>query len=257
MSDVTSLFNYADLAFAAYANLNSGDTNLPVNIDALAGPTGAGMSLTQSTAFASRHPTVVTTSSDPTTGFQVTVFKDSTGNLTVAFRGTEIPQDLPTGADIVGSGAGYDQIVAMVNWWARASASPGQMVQQFRLVSYAPEAVPADAVVLRPNGIQVLVLEAAAPAEAFSVQEGNLSEALLADSDHRVDVTGHSLGGHLSMAFSSLFAARTGQVTVFNTPGFIITSGVRLGLLHKGAGGGLWRKRGTFANVLRCERGHG
>ena len=211
-------FQNAELSLASYATLDLGPTETAKNIGELI---RSGMSLTQATQFAKLYPTVVTTSGDPTTGFQVTVFKDTAGNLTVAFRGTEIPEDLPTGADMIGLGAAYDQIVAMANWWERASAQPGQMVQQFRLARYAPEAVPADAVVLRPNGIQVLVLEAAAPAEAFSVQEGNLSEALLADSDHRVDVTGHSLGGHLSMAFSSLFAARTGQVTVFNTPGFI------------------------------------
>ena len=55
------------------------------------------------------------------------------GNLTVAFRGTEIPEDLPTGADMLLAGAAYDQIVAMVNWWVKATTPRGQMAQQFRL----------------------------------------------------------------------------------------------------------------------------
>jgi pimeloyl-ACP methyl ester carboxylesterase len=116
----------------------------------------------------------------------------------------------------VGAGAGYNQIVAMANWWAKASAPSGQMVQQFRLISYAPDVVPAGAVVLRSDGVQSLVLEAAPTVEAT----GELAAALVSDADGRVDVTGHSLGGHLAMAFSSLFASHTGQVTVFNAPGF-------------------------------------
>src|SRR5438034_3307402 len=219
MNDATSLFNAAELALASYSTLQDGATAIDDQIRALRLTSGAQMSLTEAIAFASRFPTVVTHFSDPATGFQVTVFKDTVGdapgNLTVAFRGTEIPEDLPTGADIVGAGAGYDQIVAMANWWAKVSAKD-QMVQQFRLASYAPEAVPEGAVVLRPNGVQSLVLEAA----PWAAATGELTDTIAADPDGRVDVTGHSLGGHLAMAFSSLFAARTGRVTVFNAPGF-------------------------------------
>ena len=222
-----ALFTNVELALAAYATLVTGPTD--DQRGALQDAAGSGMPPNQALAFAARYPTVVTTFEDPTTGLQLTVFKDtpgnSGGNLTVAFRGTTIPEDLPTGADIVGSGAAYNQIVAMANWWARASAPPDQInVKQFQLASYAPDAVPADAVALRPNGEEILVLEAAASAPAFTVAQGNLNAALDADPDHRVDLTGHSLGGHLAMSFSSLFSAQTGQVTVFNAPGFSSTT---------------------------------
>lgn len=153
------------------------------------------------------------------TGFSVTVFKDPVGNLTVAFRGVNDLGDLSTALDIHGSGAAYEQIVAMANWWARVSAPEGD-VQQFRLTSYSVDSIPVDAVVLRSDDQFTFVLEVAAPAAAFT-DERNISAALLADPDGRVDLAGQSLGGHLSLAFSSLFAASTGQVTVFNTPGFI------------------------------------
>jgi hypothetical protein len=48
---------------------------------------------------------------------------------------------------------------------------------------------------------------------------GVLAAALAADTV--IDVTGHSLGGHLAMAFGSLFATQTADVTVFNAPGFV------------------------------------
>lgn len=178
------------------------------------------MSLTEAIEFARRYPTVVTNFDDPATGLQLTVFKDTAGdlpgNLTIAFRGTTIPEDLAAGVEIVGAGAAYSQIVAMANWWARDSAPQGQIVQQFQLVNYALDVVPAGVVVLRSDSMQSLVLEAGLPVAAT----GTLTAALTSDADGRVDLTGHSLGGHLAMAFSGLFASRTGQVTVFNAPGF-------------------------------------
>src|SRR5687767_4647599 len=128
------LFESAQLALAAYADLLTGNTN-----DQRPALEQADLTSTQAQQFATRYPTVVTQFNDTLaeggmdTGLSVTVFKDSTGRLMVAFRGVDElapgnQSDLPTGADIVGAGAGYDQIVAMVNWWAKASTSAGQMV---------------------------------------------------------------------------------------------------------------------------------
>jgi putative lipase involved disintegration of autophagic bodies len=63
-------------------------------------------------------------------------------------------------------------------------------------------------------------LDVAPQAAAFS-DERNISQRLAnEDTNAKVDLTGHSLGGHLALAFSSLFDSVTGQVTVFNAPGF-------------------------------------
>lgn len=219
------LFNSAELSLASYSTLVQGETRLQTS--ALQAE-GKGMSLTQATAFATRFPTVITQYADTLangglgTGFNATVFKDATGNLTLAIRGTDSlgvtgdASDLSTGLDIVGSGAGYDQIVAMVNWWNRASAPAGQMVNQFRLAEVPLNQIPSGAVVLRSGAESAYVLNVAPQVAAT----GELAAALAVDPDLRVDLTGHSLGGHLAMAFSSLFASRTGQVTVFNAPGF-------------------------------------
>jgi Ca2+-binding RTX toxin-like protein len=139
--------------------------------------------------------------------------------MSVAIRGTELVDtgDLNADADIVGNGAAYSQIVAMVNWWARVSAGKGQLVDQYRLATYSASSVPPGAVVLREADFEVVVLEAAPPVAST----GEVAEALAKDPDLKIDVTGHSLGGHLAMAFSTLFGAQVGQTVVFNAPGFI------------------------------------
>jgi hypothetical protein len=213
------LYQNAELSLAAYATFvlnptGESNTSSRENINALR---ATRMSGAQADEFVLRYPTIVTQYHDNTSDFDVAAFKDAAGNITVAFRGTTIPEDLPTGAYIVGAGAAYDQIVAMANWWLRVSSPQGSSVAQYRLATYQPGAAPEGAVVLREDGISVWVLEDA-PRQAAS---GALMVALGADSDGKVDVTGHSLGGHLSMTFSSLFASHTGQVTVFNAPGFI------------------------------------
>jgi len=226
MSNVTQLFETAELAQASYANLFVGGTNLRVNADALQSPSGAGTSPTQLIDFAKRYPAILTQFNDEVanggmgTGLSATVFRDAAtpGNLTLAFRGTElVPNDLGTALNIWLSSAGYDQIVAMVNWWNRASALKDVEVAQFSLGWMATSDVPAGAVVLGIVGEESYVLAAADRKKAT----GELYDALQNDPDHKVEVTGHSLGGHLAMAFSTIFASSTAGATVFNAPGFI------------------------------------
>lgn len=221
--NIQSAFNLAELAFASYASLNSGSTDL--QRQALEAD-GARMAPSQAENFAARFPIIVTQYNDITaaegmgTGFNATVFKDSAtpGNITLAIRGTDalLGNDAAADSSIAVSGAAYDQIVAMVNWWLRATMLKDQMVNQFRLVSYSPDTVPAGAVVLRSTAESAYVLDVALQVKAT----GEVQAALAADPDLRVEVTGHSLGGHLALAFSTLFSGQTGQVTVFNAPGF-------------------------------------
>ncbi len=173
MGTAGTLYNYAELAQAAYADLTAGPTNTLSNLSELKDPDdGAGMTQTQADEFAARYPEIVVQYTDPDTGFSATVFKSSTGQLTLAIRGTdEFPgADADDDYDIWANGLAREQITEMYNWWQTASVS------------------------------------------------GDLALALA--DDGVIDVTGHSLGGHLAMAFSSLFPDQTEEVAVFNAPGF-------------------------------------
>lgn len=218
--NASNLLNAAELATAAYATLNT---------SALAGQRtalmNAGMAGNQADKFSPRFQ-VMTQYADTLapagmgTGFNATVFKDVSGNLTLAIRGTDalLSNDAAADSSIAVGGAGYDQIVAMVNWWLRATRPQDQMVNQFRLAEVPLSSVSEGAVVLRSGAAPntAYVLDVAPQVNAT----GEVQAALAADPDLRVEVTGHSLGGHLALAFSTLFSGQTGQVTVFNAPGF-------------------------------------
>jgi len=193
--NIQNLFDNAELAMAAYATLDENMDSSTV----IANLQDAGFTLSQASNFSSRY-SVVTQYNDDITSFSATVFKDISGNLTVAFKGTlEAGDFLPTDANIAVEGAGYDQIVAMYNWWLRASSPIGNTVPQYQYL----------------NAFNLFI-------DVPSVSAtGELVDALAADPDQKVDVTGHSLGAHLALAFNTLFSTETNEVTGFNTPGFI------------------------------------
>ncbi len=228
MTNITKLFNDAELALAAYANLLTGPLT-----DQRARLESAGFSAEQAKQFAQTYKVVTQYTDTPAEGglgtsFSATVFKDTSGNLTLAFRGTlelaGTPNDLSTDVDILAHGAGYDQIVAMYNWWRRVSTPAGQMVKQYATRSFPIliEPVPEGYTLLYPNsGSGALCLVESDRA----MSTGELLDDLANDSDHRMAVTGHSLGGHLAMAFGAMFSDATKEITVFNAPGFGATTG--------------------------------
>ncbi|WP_418647604.1 hypothetical protein ACNQFN_22330 [Thauera butanivorans] len=212
--DTHEIFRQAELALASYSILSPGKPNVANLTDR-----GFGLSQEQAEAFSDTY-TVVTQYTDTLaegglgTSFSATVFKDAGGNLTLAIRGTAeltgTPNDLSTDGDIALNGAGYDQIVAMVNWWQRATTPTNQTAIQYKIVPG-----PLDP----HDGFQfgILWLKIEAPVAGT----GELVSALADDPDHKLDVTGHSLGGHLAMAFSTLFPGHAGSV---DYQGFVLDS---------------------------------
>lgn len=217
---IDTLYQNAELAIAAYATLSQGPTS-----DQLQNLRAQGFSEKQSTEFARRYPTVVTQYTDTATSFSATVFKDTAGNLTLAIRGTLEGGDfIPTDVDIAGYGAGYDQIAAMYNWWKRAASPAGQSVDQYE-VRFVPlfDEPPTGALSLYMGTSGASIGTYYLVSAASAVATGELVSEIASDADQRLAVTGHSLGGHLAMAFGALFPGAAGQITAFNAPGFLTT----------------------------------
>ena len=148
-----------------------------------------------------------------TTSFDVTVFSGKIGvdkdRIFISFRGTGQktgrPDDLDSALQNASTGAAISQIVQMVNWWQRVSTTAGVDVSQFFVPTDRNEAV-------RIN-------DAKATGEVYAL--------LLAAPQAKVTVTGSSLGGHLAMAFATLFPQYTQSAVAFNAPGFGSQAGLK------------------------------
>lgn len=197
MTSTQQMYFNSELALAAYASLRPGAA-----ADQLAALTANNnMSVMQAQEFARRYPTVIAQFDDTATSFSATVFADTSGNLALAIRGTlEAGDYIPTDVNIAINGAGYDQIAALYNWWQRLTHRQGESITVYR-VDLTDQAHPL-------IGETVLNDLGTPTTPVISPQAA-------------VDVTGHSLGGHLALAFAGLFPINARQVYAFNAPGFI------------------------------------
>ncbi|WP_165349712.1 calcium-binding protein [Methylibium sp. Pch-M] len=150
---------------------------------------------------------ILAVKSDPASDYQGVVFRDKiTKELYVANRGTESLIDI-LDADLdlaLGSGVAAKQAASMVNWWAQISHSGTTPVTQVGVAG--PIFVTASSV--QPTG--------------------EVAQAL-AEAGGKVRVVGHSLGGHLTTVFSSLFAPQVSHSSTFNGAG-LFSTGSKIGV---------------------------
>ncbi len=199
---ITNYYENAQLSLAAYAlGLTPGmGKDNPNYIQALK---DAGMVENQAIEFTSRY-SVIHQYTDPATGFSATIFQKDTETV-IAFRGTELSfpdiyntdlGDLLNDASLALGGIAADQIISMYNYYQRLVHQPGEAVPQLsKIVGDSGTHLYLDWVV----GI------------GFGKQ---------AEMTWPLTVTGHSLGGHLGMAFGRLFNSNVKQLYTYNTPGF-------------------------------------
>ncbi len=252
MNTIQNLFQQALLAEAAYSNfLDSTKTTF----DALTTGDGK-FSQVQAAAFVLEWSVVdqytATGSFGQTwtgTGFSATLFKNKTGQYNLAIRGSTAMNDfLADAALIIRDGIAVLQMVDMYNYWQRlnhagvytvAKLTSQTVESAFLMTCYKGSAVVTTALLELFTGIDIPTGYDAARAffvaagyvvegpNVYKVESDTSTNLYTDPADPRrvginvpglssVNVDGHSLGGHLAMAFSRLFPSATSSATAVN-----------------------------------------
>lgn len=222
------IFENSELSQAAYADFSLLVRNTDFYLEQFV---EADITEDQFNSFSQRFPEIVTQVIDNTTGFSAVVFKDTTsltGNLTIAFRGTEpgligLPEYEDANSDLVlaTAGAAFDQIISMYNWWQMVSGTPGQSVNSIQGFTSGVDTLPSNAV--HVLGQYYYLVPDSAVATGVPGSSGPAS-ILSLDTDAKLNVTGHSLGGHLAVAFKMLFPDVVDKGFTYNSPGIGINA---------------------------------
>lgn len=228
-----NIFSQISLAEAAYALLENvtDQENLKNKLEAI------GFSQSQAEEFV-KHWRVVNHLPDTLSGFSATVFEslDHPGELSFAIRGTAGLQDLviTDASDIVLDGIALDQVVDMYNYWQRLNAGAGEYYQVARLAEASELTADLAAAYLKGEDVgdayaallgeqpgviidfptmtvKTVVFEQSAEPDGLALIPNDLTS---------INVVGHSLGGHLAMAFTRLFPEINPLAYTVNGAGF-------------------------------------
>jgi hypothetical protein len=226
ISNVQTLHALAETSLAAYAELST-DANLKGDLGR--SNTGASFTQVQADRFAERYQLLQVQPNIPGNGFSASLFleKKEFGVKVLALRGTEFDRGLnQIGTDLLkedlaGIGvAGYAswQGVAMYRYWKQLNTVGGQPV------SYTQEELETVYLVQRGTLIALPLGEdfnqfKAALLNDKGVDSGVAGQPVIQPGE-KVNVTGHSLGGHLALMFARFFPDSVNEVVTLNAPTF-------------------------------------
>ncbi len=171
-------------------------------------------------------------------GFSGTLFQNKhTNEYVIAMRGTGGGKDIAADAfDIVNDGLAHEQIVDMYNFWQQIKTQREETYKAAKIVSPS-EAIVRELLEKYENSTdpEKEKLESEWIGKGYFVDSGTIKKIIFVDSDElysderahglvdtthpaptSVTVTGHSLGGHLSAAFSRLFPDEVERETLLS-----------------------------------------
>ncbi len=259
MTNSISLFEQTQLAEAAYASFSNKKGGLFKDKDdlekALKG-NGSEFSQTQAEEFLKHWRVADQYATDRTdkdnlltnkgSGFSATLFEslDRPGEYTFAIRGSIGANDFKADLDLIAnSGIAAVQIVDMVNYWQSLITPEGQTYRAAKLTVSAAETAARQALALNPAAQKVyeltlffkgaIIVEGmvcylefcdsdALPEESKELRFGR---GLIKETPAHLNVAGHSLGGHLAMAFNRLFPQMNVDTLAVNGLGFKFNHG--------------------------------
>ncbi|MDP2811730.1 MAG: hypothetical protein Q8O34_16455, partial [Rhodocyclaceae bacterium] len=257
MSTIQGLFQQAQLAEAAYANFRDNAGNLiTTNAGVIASLQNKNFSESQATAFISTWQ-VIDQYTAPSflgltgTGFSATLFKNiQTGAYTFAIRGSTAINDFIADAELIArDGVAVAQLVDLHNYWQRLNTAAGAtyvakylQTALLETAQLAPLWALAQSPLTAAAGMPAyLAYKAQLESQNFVVQGGVAKTVEFGDSASvlagtplatgagkllvtppALDVVGHSLGGHLAMAFTRLFPNAGPDALAVNGLGFKI-----------------------------------
>ena len=223
METITSVFEQAELAEAAYANFIDGSGNLIIDKDKIiTALRDYSFSAVQASDFLT-HWKIIDQCPNTDTGFSGTVFErldgPNAGERYISICGTEgsklldgsgegkkdIAEDI---ANIGADGIAINQAIDMYNWYLRLISPQGDVKQYY----YHKKETNILNQITKPAWIEEKTIT-------------TIENGALYGEDKPDTVVGHSLGGHLAMIMSRLFSDIS-SVTTFNAPGFDTKLGV-------------------------------
>jgi len=240
MISISSLFAEAQLAEASYADLTGPQAGSTITDpqQVKARLVAEGFSDAQAAAFISQWR-VVDHIPDTASGFSATLFErldkgNGTGQFNLAIRGSQQTVDFfkADAGDIFLDGVALDQLVDLYNYWQRLSTPTNDTYTAARLVTLPVEtalliANPLFEVALRAR--PDVIIDRGVGVAVRTIQPVNssaLTDPLLQNGAgfqgviSTLNVSGHSLGGHLAMAFTRLFPLLDASAVGVNGLGF-------------------------------------